>query len=104
MLGLQGAGKTTLVNVIAVRRRPSMRRPRCPRTPAHTPGLRACRSALIRSARVPALPLQVGEFTEDTIPTVGFNMRKVNKVRPASFSAAPRCRSAELCPRDFRGM
>ena len=22
---------------------------------------------------------QVGEFTEDTIPTVGFNMRKVNK-------------------------
>ena len=38
MLGLQGAGKTTLVNVIAV-----------------------------------------GEFNEETIPTVGFNMRKVNK-------------------------
>ena len=92
MLGLQGAGKTTLVNVIAVRRRPSMRRPRCARTPAHTrPGRRACRSALIRSALVPALPLQVGEFTEDTIPTVGFNMRKVNKVRRIVFcgSALP---------------
>jgi ADP-ribosylation factor-like protein 8 len=25
------------------------------------------------------ISLQVGEFTEDTIPTVGFNMRKVNK-------------------------
>ena len=40
---------------------------------------------------VPALPLQVGEFTEDTIPTVGFNMRKVNKVRRIVFcgSALP---------------
>eukprot|EP01048_Picozoa_sp_COSAG05_P014360 COSAG05_NODE_1620_length_4389_cov_56.700466_1_plen_1167_part_00 len=38
MLGLQGAGKTTLVNVIAV-----------------------------------------GEFNEETVPTVGFNMRKVDK-------------------------
>lgn len=72
MLGLQGAGKTTLVNVIAVRSKHTRSLTPVPRaTIAHT-----SRAICVAACLAPS---QVGEFTEDTIPTVGFNMRKVNK-------------------------
>ena len=98
MLGLQGAGKTTLVNVIAV----SLGAP-VPSRPLPSPPRVAAPLARPASQLQPSSCTarstqrggcggggrggcknwgcddQVGEFTEDTIPTVGFNMRKVNK-------------------------
>ena len=53
LVGLQNSGKTTLVNVISVR--------------------------FVFHWLFSYLSAQTGEFQEDQIPTVGFNMRKVSK-------------------------
>ena len=59
LVGLQNSGKTTFVNVIAVS---------------------VCEFYLMpTNTFFPYLSLQSGQFNEDMIPTVGFNMRKVTK-------------------------
>ena len=82
LVGLQNSGKTTLVNVVAVRAPP-------------------CPHATSRPAAV-AEPLtcggaQTGGFSEDMIPTVGFNMRKVTKgkvtIKLWDLGGQPRFRS-----------
>ena len=82
LVGLQNSGKTTLVNVVAVRAPP-------------------CSHAANRPAAV-AEPLtcggaQTGGFSEDMIPTVGFNMRKVTKgkvtIKLWDLGGQPRFRS-----------
>lgn len=65
LVGLQNSGKTTFVNVIAVRtRRVARVSPRCARPADAVP---------------PGGDRQSGQFSEDMIPTVGFNMRKISK-------------------------
>lgn len=56
LVGLQNSGKTTFVNVIAVRHQ-----------------------NILNNAHCYIIYLQSGQFNEDMIPTVGFNMRKVTK-------------------------
>ena len=58
LVGLQNSGKTTLVNVIAVQL------------------LSVCLSVR-PNARSMMTYVQNGDFSEDMIPTVGFNMRSV---------------------------
>lgn len=87
LVGLQNSGKTTLVNVVAVR---SLG---CLPVPLHT---RAGASAHVSRACVTP-PLQTGGFSEDMIPTVGFNMRKVTKgkvtIKLWDLGGQPRFRS-----------
>ena len=54
LVGLQNSGKTTLVNVIAVSNQKT-------------------------NPKIKLTLSQSGQFIEDAIPTVGFNMRKVTK-------------------------
>lgn len=93
LVGLQNSGKTTFVNVIAVRQReggcskPLRAVPgRCCAGPRHNelwePSCRGVMlTPLLRTLRLGrALSTeQSGQFSEDMIPTVGFNMRKVSK-------------------------
>ena len=60
LVGLQYSGKTTFVNVIAV-------------SPHPPPPLRGVYLFIKHSSS------KSGQFTEDMIPTVGFNMRKITK-------------------------
>ncbi|KAG9325278.1 hypothetical protein KVV02_000026 [Mortierella alpina] len=66
LVGLQNSGKTTLVNVIAV----SLKRTR-----NHV----FARATVVFEQRIRETQHGSGQFTEDMIPTVGFNMRKVTK-------------------------
>ena len=91
LIGLNAAGKTSLVNVIAVSALP----PVVLRAPAlqqlrnracAVPRVLRARGCCARRHRVPPTRLtrwaplaQTGAFSEDMIPTVGFNMRKVTK-------------------------
>ena len=96
LVGLQNAGKSTLVNVIAVT---ALYQSACqsahpPRSkpPLSTLCWRAQRGHARATHPYPASPRrrgggrrlttcasQSGHYVEDMIPTVGFNMRKVNK-------------------------
>jgi ADP-ribosylation factor-like protein 8 len=84
LVGLQNSGKTTLVNVVAVRARPH--RP-------HT----ARRLAAAGRSPLTCGGAQTGGFSEDMIPTVGFNMRKVTKgkvtIKLWDLGGQPRFRS-----------
>ena len=81
LIGLQNAGKTSLVNVIAVSFMLSCH--------YSFPGV-----VLIYHQRP---ILQTGGFSEDMIPTVGFNMRKVTKgnvtIKLWDLGGQPRFRS-----------
>lgn len=81
LIGLQNAGKTSLVNVIAVSFILSCH--------YSFPGV-----VLIYHRRP---ILQTGGFSEDMIPTVGFNMRKVTKgnvtIKLWDLGGQPRFRS-----------
>ena len=96
LVGLQNSGKTTFVNVIGV----SQHFPRIPRHPPLRPcmhgGPQLPTQAPLFSNRCSAprhTTAQSGSFSEDMIPTVGFNMRKVTKgnvvikVRPFASGA-----------------
>ena len=85
LVGLQNAGKTTLVNVVAV-------------------SLLFCRTLRCHNfVFKPPDPLnlarcvQTGGYSEDMIPTVGFNMRKVTKgkvnIKLWDLGGQPRFRS-----------
>ena len=79
LVGLQNSGKTTLVNVVAV--------------PAWARATRIAPPALYAHL----FCLQTGGFSEDMIPTVGFNMRKVTKgkvtIKLWDLGGQPRFRS-----------
>ena len=89
LIGLNAAGKTSLVNVIAVS--------------SSAAPLQLHGSA---SSRLPSP--QTGSFSDDMIPTVGFNMRKVTKgnvsikVR-AARRASPSPLARSLTPRGSCG-
>ncbi|KAK6032072.1 ADP-ribosylation factor-like protein 8A family protein, partial [Ostertagia ostertagi] len=69
LVGLQNSGKTTFVNVIAVS--------------SHVVNehlLHGQRMSLRKLLKQTSIQfIQSGQFTEDMIPTVGFNMRKITK-------------------------
>ena len=92
LIGLNAAGKTSLVNVIAVsvpppallraRLRDSRRAPLVARVRVVAwPRLVCARVAVAGAERGLRLEprAQTGAFSEDMIPTVGFNMRTVTK-------------------------
>ena len=60
LVGLQFSGKTTFVNVIAV-------------------SVIGSKSLNFGHIFVKVIYFQSGQFTDDMIPTVGFNMRKITK-------------------------
>jgi ADP-ribosylation factor-like protein 8 len=80
LIGLQNAGKTSLVNVIAVSLMLS----------CHS------RTGVVLIYHERSI-LQTGGFSEDMIPTVGFNMRKVTKgnvtIKLWDLGGQPRFRS-----------
>ena len=83
LVGLQNSGKTTLVNVVAVR--------------AHIRPPASSRPAAVGPAPLTCGCAQTGGFSEDMIPTVGFNMRKVTKgkvtIKLWDLGGQPRFRS-----------
>ncbi|KAG5460051.1 MAG: ADP-ribosylation factor-like 8B [Olpidium bornovanus] len=105
LVGLQNSGKTTLVNVIAVRQNEQRRGEKL--------GLRwvggggefpGTETGDVRGSLAP----QSGQFSEDMIPTVGFNMRKVAigncVIKLWDIGGQPRFRSmweSSIFPRDF---
>ena len=107
LIGLNAAGKTSLVNVIAVRRASASgssarggavgTAQRCarPRVHARSLGARVCVCGGDAAAdALGAAFTQTGSFSEDMIPTVGFNMRKVTK---GNVSIKVRCASCCSC-------
>ncbi|EGV92036.1 ADP-ribosylation factor-like protein 8B [Cricetulus griseus] len=93
LVGLQYSGKTTFVNVIAVSSR--LRATRPPTRACHLPEGRAgpCDPAHVGLGDCSL----AGQFSEDMIPTVGFNMRKVTKgnvtIKIWDIGGQPRFRS-----------
>lgn len=71
LVGLQNSGKTTLVNVIAVSTNLCM-------YTMYTLAIIVCVVAYKNDIYI-YIFIQSGQFIEDSIPTVGFNMRKVTK-------------------------
>lgn len=71
LVGLQNSGKTTFVNVIAVSSIDSKYSP--------LPINQRYSSVTVCVCVVCVFYMQSGQFNEDMIPTVGFNMRKVTK-------------------------
>ncbi|KAA3457681.1 ADP-ribosylation factor-like protein 8A isoform X2 [Gossypium australe] len=84
LIGLQNAGKTSLVNVVAVSKLEFV-------------NVVAAYKGLIKSDLERFLSYPTGGYSEDMIPTVGFNMRKVTKgnvtIKLWDLGGQPRFRS-----------